>query len=191
MDSYQDIPIMTFASASEWRAWLHVNYTDQTGVWIKIAKRDSGIQSVTHAEALDDALCYGWIDGMRKGLDAQYFLQKFTPRRKRSLWSKVNIGKIETLTASGRMHEAGVAEVALAKADGRWDAAYESQATATMPDDLKAAFEQNPAAKTFYKTLTKAEKYSVLWRLMTAKTEKTRTARLNAMIASLNANIKI
>lgn len=182
---------MTFADANEWRHWLDKNYTDQVGVWIKIAKKDSGIQSVTHAEALDDALCYGWIDGMRKGLDTQYFLQKFTPRRKRSLWSKVNIGKIEVLTASGRMHEAGLAEVALAKSDGRWNLAYESQANATMPDDLIAAFAQNPTAKSFYETLTKAEKYSVLWRLMTAKTPETRTKRLTAMIELLTANKKI
>lgn len=191
MESFQNIPIKTFTSAHAWREWLESNYRDQTGVWIKIARKNSGIASVTHAEALDNALCYGWIDGMRKGFDDEYFLQKFTPRRKRSLWSKVNIGKVETLIKDGRMHTAGFAEIELAKADSRWDRAYESQATATAPEDLVTALEANPAAKEFFESLTKAEKYSVLWRLMTAKTEKTRADRLNAMIGLLSSHTKI
>lgn len=191
MDAPQDILIIQFEHGLDWKAWLDKNHKNQEGVWIKIAKKNSGITSITHTEALDEALCYGWIDGMRKSFDAHYFLQKFTPRRKRSLWSKVNIGKIEALTATGRMHAAGLIEVELAKADGRWDAAYDSQATATIPRDLYAELERNPAAKTFYESLTKAEKYSVLWRLMTARSDKTRTARLHSMIAQLNSNMKI
>lgn len=191
METYADIPVYTFKNSTLWRKWLDQNYTDHVGVWIKIAKKDAGIPSITHTEALDEALCYGWIDGMRRGYDDRYFLQKFTPRRKRSLWSKVNIGKVEALISSGRMHEAGHAEITLAKQDGRWDAAYESQANATPPDDLVLALDQNLAAKEFYESLTKAEKYSVLWKLMTAKTATTRASRLAAMIASLAAQKKI
>ncbi len=191
MDSLQDIPIITFESGDDWREWLNKNYGNQIGVWIKIAKKDAGITSITYTEALDEALCYGWIDGMRRGFDAQYFLQKFTPRRKRSLWSKVNIAKVENLVATDRMHAAGHTEIERAKTDGRWAAAYDSQATATEPDDLAAALSRNPIAKSFYETLTRAEKYAVLWRLMTAKSQKTRNARLTAIVDSLNANKKV
>lgn len=191
METFADIPVYMFENSQSWREWLDKNYTDQTGVWIKIAKKDAGIQSITYAEALDEALCYGWIDGMRRGHDGRHFMQKFTPRRKRSLWSKVNIGKVEALIASGRMHEAGHAEIDRAKADGRWHAAYESQATALPPDDLLMALDKNPPAKEFYESLTKAEKYAVLWRLMTAKTHENRAKRLSIMIDSLAAQKKI
>lgn len=191
MDTFANIPVVTFANSTAWRLWLDSNFANQTGVWIKIAKKDSGIASITHAEALDEALCYGWIDGMRRGYDQTYFLQKFTPRRKRSLWSKVNIGKVEALVAEGRMHSAGQAQIELAKADGRWEAAYESQANAVVPDDLLAALAQNQSAQEFYESLTKAEKYAVLWGLMTAKTPETRAKRLASMIASLTAGKKV
>jgi uncharacterized protein YdeI (YjbR/CyaY-like superfamily) len=191
MDKLANIPIVTFADSTAWQAWLADNHTNQIGVWIKIAKKGSGIPSVTHAQALDEALCYGWIDGMRRGLDEQYFLQKFTPRRKRSLWSKVNIAKVEALIADKRMQTPGLAEIELAKSDGRWDAAYESQASATIPDDLTAALESNLRAGEFFSTLTKAERYAILWRLMTAKTPDIRTTRLNKMIEKLASNQKV
>lgn len=191
METLADVPILTFADAQAWNTWLGKNHTDQTGVWIKIAKKASGIPSVTYVEAVDEALCYGWIDGLKRSYDENYFLQKFTPRRKRSVWSKVNIGKVEALIAAGRMQVQGLAEIELAKADGRWDAAYESQANATVPDDLVAALDQNPSAKEFFESLTKAEKYSVLWRLMTSRTPETRSKRLASMIDSLAAGKKI
>ena len=191
METFADIPVVTFANSAAWRLWLNSNFADQTGVWIKIAKKDSDVASITHSEALDEALCYGWIDGMRRGYDQTYFLQKFTPRRKRSLWSKVNIGKVEALVADGRMHSAGQAEIELAKGDGRWEAAYESQANAVAPDDLLAALAQNQIAQEIYESLTKAEKYAVLWRLMTAKTPETRAKRLASMIASLADRKKV
>ena len=191
METLANIPIIAFADTNAWKTWLDKNHADPIGVWIKIAKKNSGIRSVTYAEALDEALCYGWIDGLKRSYDEQYFLQKFTPRRKRSLWSKVNIGKVETLIGAGRMQTAGMAQIELAKADGRWDAAYESQANATVPDDLIAALEQSPTAKAFFESLTKAEKYSVLWRLMTATTPQIRNKRLIAMTERLSRREKI
>lgn len=191
METLANVPILTFADAQAWNIWLGKNYTDQTGIWIKIAKKASGIPSVTYAEAVDEALCYGWIDGLKRSYDERYFLQRFTPRRKRSVWSKVNIGKVEELIAAGRMQAQGLTEIELAKADGRWDAAYESQANATIPDDLVGALDQNPSAKEFFESLTKAEKYSVLWRLMTSRTPETRSKRLVSMIDSLAAGKKI
>lgn len=191
METLANIPIIAFADAAAWKSWLDKNHTDPIGVWVKIAKKHSGIQSISYAEALDEALCYGWIDGLKRSYDELYFLQKFTPRRKRSLWSKVNIGKVEALIAAGRMQSAGMTQIELAKADGRWDAAYESQTTATAPDDLITALEQNPDAKTFFASLTKAEKYSVLWRLMTATSPAIRSKRLTSMVESLSAHKKI
>lgn len=185
MESLLGIPIIAFENKKDWSHWLEKNYTNQTGVWIKIAKKSSGIPTITHSEALDEALCYGWIDGQRRGLDDDYFLQKFTPRRKQSLWSKVNIGKVETLIASGRMQTSGLAEIDLAKADGRWAAAYDSQATATVPDDLVAALQQHQQAKDFFDTLTRAERYSVLHKLMTARTLEVRKARLTKILETL------
>lgn len=124
------IEIVAFADADAWDAWLAANHERQEGVWIRMAKKASGITSVTHPDAIDVALCWGWIDGQRKGLDATWFLQKFTPRRTRSLWSRVNVAKAEALIAAGRMRPPGLAEIERAKADGRWDAAYEAQRTA-------------------------------------------------------------
>lgn len=191
METLADIPIIAFADTHAWKTWLDKNHEDPIGVWIKIAKKNSGVQSVTYAEALDEALCYGWIDGLKRSYDERYFLQKFTPRRKRSLWSKVNIGKVEALIAAGRMQSAGMTQIELAKADGRWDAAYESQANAIIPDDLTSALKQNPTAKAFFESLTKAERYSVLWRLMTATTPQIRSKRLVMMIERLSRQEKI
>lgn len=181
------IEIVAFADAAAWDAWLAEHHQRQEGVWIRMAKKASGIASVTHAEAIDVALCWGWIDGQRKGFDATWFLQRFTPRRKRSLWSRVNIGKAEALVAAGRMREPGLAEIERAKADGRWDAAYASPRAAEVPPDLAAALDANPPARAFFETLTGANRYAVLWRLMTARTERTRASRLEKMIAMLEA----
>jgi uncharacterized protein YdeI (YjbR/CyaY-like superfamily) len=181
------IEIVAFPDAAAWDAWLAANWERQEGVWIRMAKKASGIPSVTHAEAIEVALCWGWIDGQRRGLDATWFLQKFTPRRKRSLWSRVNVGKVEALIAAGRMRPPGLAEVEAARADGRWEAAYASARTAEVPDDLQAALASRPKARAFFDTLTGANRYAVLWRLMTAKTERTRAARLEKIVAMLES----
>jgi uncharacterized protein YdeI (YjbR/CyaY-like superfamily) len=187
MESLDGVDVMTFADTAQLETWMSDSCRLRTGVWLKIAKKSSGIASVTYAEALDVALCYGWIDGQRKSYDDVYYLQKITPRRPRSLWSQVNIGKVEALSAAGRMRERGLAEVMAAQADGRWDAAYESQRNATVPPDLAAALERNTQAKTFFEQLGKTAKYAVILRLMTARTPRTRTARLERMIAALEA----
>ncbi|MBH1980533.1 YdeI/OmpD-associated family protein [Candidatus Saccharibacteria bacterium] len=177
-----EIPIMTCKDAATWETWVSQNYTDQKGVWLKVAKKNSGFESVSVLEALDVCLCYGWIDGQRRAYDSEYYLQKYTPRRKKSLWSQVNIGKIKRLTDAGRMKKPGIAAVEEAKADGRWAMAYASQREATEPEDLLLALEASTKANDFYATLTRAEKYSVLWKLMTAKTPQTRATQLQKMI---------
>ncbi|QEV21054.1 YdeI/OmpD-associated family protein [Streptomyces alboniger] len=187
MDSLAGLKVMTCADASRLEDWLDEHHGDTPGVWVKIAKKGAGVASVTAAEVNDVALCYGWITGHRKAYDDVHYLQKITPRRPRSLWSKVNVDRIEELTAEGRMREPGLAEVTLARSDGRWDAAYESQRNATVPDDLAAALAASPAAHKTFEALTKSERYVVLHRLMTAKTPATRTARLERMLARLES----
>jgi uncharacterized protein YdeI (YjbR/CyaY-like superfamily) len=142
-------PRITFESAQAWERWLEENHTTAPGLWLQIAKKDSGIPSVTYAEALLAALCFGWIDGQKGSLDAQYFLQKFTPRRLKSKWSQINREHIAQLTAEGRMRPAGLREVEAAKADGRWDAAYAPASTMTVPDDFQAALDAEPTASSF------------------------------------------
>ena len=182
--------ILTFKDAAAWEEWLAGHHTLHEGVMIQMAKKDSGIPSVTHLEALDVALCYGWIDGIRRGLDETYFLQKFTPRRPRSLWSTINIGKVEALMAAGRMKEPGLAAMKAAKADGRWAAAYSGQKTATVPPELAAALQANKKAKAFYDTLDKANRYAAIFRVATARTPEIRKSRLQKIIAQLEAGQK-
>ncbi|MEV0116569.1 YdeI/OmpD-associated family protein [Streptomyces sp. NPDC050844] len=191
MESLADLKVMTCADRAELEAWLEEHHAGSPGVWVKLAKKGSGVASVTAAEVIDVALCHGWIDGQRKSYDDIYYLQKITPRRPRSLWSKVNREKVAALTAAGRMRAAGLAQVAAAKADGRWAAAYEGQATATVPDDLAAALEANEAARKTFEGLSRSERYVVLHRLMTAKKAATRAARLERMMAALEAGEKV
>lgn len=155
------------------------------GVWLKIAKKDSGIATVSYDQALDVALCHGWIDGQKRGFDAAYFLQRFTPRRPRSLWSKINIGKVAVLTAAGRMRPGGQREVDAAKADGRWDGAYDSARTMTVPPALAEALAGNRAAAAFFATLDRTNRYAVCWRVQTAKTADTRARRVATLVAML------
>lgn len=187
MHELNGIEIIAFEDAAAWEAWLADHYEHQAGVWLKIAKKGTGIASVTHHEALDVALCYGWIDGQRKGLDETHFLQKFTPRRPRSLWSKVNIAKVEALIEAGRMRKPGFAAIEAAQADGRWDAAYESQRNATVPPDLAEALEASERARATFESLGKVARYGAIWQLMTARTSETRERRLRKLIASLEA----
>jgi uncharacterized protein YdeI (YjbR/CyaY-like superfamily) len=186
-----DLPTLTFASQSDWETWLEAQHADARGVWTKIAKKATGIPSVTHAEALESALCYGWIDGQRVGFDEAYFLQKFTPRRARSGWSRVNREKALELIAVGRMRPAGLREVERAQADGRWDAAYEPQSEITVPDDLQREFDANPDAEAFFNTLDSRNRYAILYRLQTAKKAETRAARLQKFVAMLAQGQKI
>jgi uncharacterized protein YdeI (YjbR/CyaY-like superfamily) len=190
MTSEKEYPIVPFISAAEFESWIIKN-PNLPGVWVKIAKKSSGIPSVTYDEALDVALCYGWIDGVKRGFDDMYFLQKFTPRRPRSTWSKRNVAKVAELIAAGRMQPAGLAEVAAAKADGRWDAAYDSQKDMTVPDDFLQAVAANPAAQEFYNTLNKANTFAIAYRLRTAKKPETRKRRFDALLAMLERGEKL
>jgi uncharacterized protein YdeI (YjbR/CyaY-like superfamily) len=186
-----ELPIITFESETEWEAWLKENHTTSQGLWLKIAKKDSGHTSVLYPEALNVALCYGWIDGQKNKFDEAFWLQKFTPRRAKSIWSRVNQDKVAALIAEGKMQEAGLKEIERAKADGRWEAAYESQSRITVPEDFQAALNENPKAQAFFDQLNSTNRYAILFRVTTAKKEDTRKKRIETLIAMLNANEKI
>lgn len=178
-------PVIFFESQVDWRAWLNEHFQETGGVWVKMAKKSSGIPSMSHPEALSEALCFGWIDGQRLGFDDTYFLQKFTPRRKQSMWSKVNIDKVESLTRASQMMPSGLAEVEAAKQDGRWERAYDSQRTMTVPEDFQRALDASPKARETFEKLTKANTYAFLWRIQTAKSPKTRQARIEKFVSML------
>jgi uncharacterized protein YdeI (YjbR/CyaY-like superfamily) len=180
-----DLPVLPFASAAEWETWLEDNHAEAPGVWLKIAKKASGIATVNAAEAIDVALCFGWIDGQRGRFDDQWFIQRFTPRRARSRWSQINREKVEQLTAAGRMRPAGLREVERAQADGRWDAAYPPASRMTVPDDLRAALDASPAAAEQFATLDSANRYAVLYRIWDAKRPATRAKRIEQFVAML------
>jgi uncharacterized protein YdeI (YjbR/CyaY-like superfamily) len=182
-----DLPQLPFASDADWEAWLEEHHSSSDGVWIKMAKKRTAIPSVAYPEVLDTALCFGWIDGRRVALDDQYFLQRFTPRRARSRWSKINREKAEALIAAGRMRPAGVAEVERAKADGRWEAAYASQRAMPVPDDLQRELDARPQAAAFFAQLSSQNRYAILYRLHDAKRSETRARRLAQFVAMLEA----
>jgi uncharacterized protein YdeI (YjbR/CyaY-like superfamily) len=181
------LPTIPFASAAEWESWLDANHAMSAGVWIKMAKKDSGIESVRYPEVLDSALCFGWIDGRREALDEEYFLQRYTPRRSRSRWSRINREKAQLLIEAGRMRPAGLAEVERAKADGRWAAAYAGQRSIGVPDDLQRELDARPGAKAFFAELTGQNRYAILYRLQDAKKPETRARRLAQFVAMLEA----
>ena len=181
------IPSIPFASPAEWEDWLEDNHALSDGVWIRMAKKNAGIESVRYPEVLESALCFGWIDGRREALDERYFLQRFTPRRSRSKWSRINREKAEWLIAEGRMRPAGLAEVERAKADGRWEAAYQGQKSSTVPDDLKRELDARPKAKAFFAELNSQNRYAILYRLQDAKKPETRARRLAKFVAMLEA----
>jgi uncharacterized protein YdeI (YjbR/CyaY-like superfamily) len=182
-----DLPKLPFASPAEWEKWLEDNHAVSDGVWIKMAKKDAGIESVRYPEVLESALCFGWIDGRREALDEHFFLQRFTPRRSRSKWSRINREKAERLAAEDRMRQAGLAEVERAKADGRWEAAYEGQKSITVPDDLQHELDSRPKAKAFFAQLGSQNRYAILYRLQDAKKPETRARRLAKFVAMLEA----
>ncbi|HET7045715.1 MAG TPA: YdeI/OmpD-associated family protein [Gaiellaceae bacterium] len=173
------------ASAAEWEAWLAEHHGDEDGVWLRFAKKGSGATTLSYDEALEVALCWGWIDTQVRGIDERFYVQRFTPRRARSPWSRRNREKAEALVAAGRMRPAGLAEVERARADGRWERAYEGQATMPVPDDLRAELDARPRAARFFETLSSRNRYAVLYRLQEAKRPETRARRLRTFVEML------
>jgi uncharacterized protein YdeI (YjbR/CyaY-like superfamily) len=179
------VPIKTFRSSTEWKRWLHREHAGANAVWLRFFKKDSGITGLTYAEALDEALCYGWIDGQARGLDETSYLQRFTPRRKQSPWSKINRGHVARLIKAKRMQPAGLAEVERAKRDGRWDAAYDAFGSAAAPDDFTAALAKNRKAKAFFATLSRQNVYAIYFRLQSSKRPETRAKRVAQFVEML------
>ncbi|GAA1089514.1 YdeI/OmpD-associated family protein [Nocardiopsis composta] len=185
MDELDGVEIIAFPDAEAFEDWLAEHHTRGEGVWVKVAKKKSGLPTVTSEELVDIGLCYGWISGQRRSLDERYYLQKYVPRRPGSLWSKVNVDKVAELTAAGRMREPGLAEVRRAQEDGRWAAAYAPQRTAEVPPDLAAALDADPAARKAFEELDKTGRYQVALPLLQALTPETRRARLDRAVRRL------
>jgi uncharacterized protein YdeI (YjbR/CyaY-like superfamily) len=186
-----ELAIRMFKGPKEFETWLSAKHATCKGLWLRIAKKDSGLTSITYPEALDAALCYGWIDGEKKSHDEKSWLQRFTPRGPRSIWSKVNTQHTRRLIGQGRMKAAGQKAIDDAKKDGRWDAAYESQSKATVPEDLQAALNENPEAKAFFATVESYNRYAVLFRVHGAKTPETRARRIAKFVAMLARREKL
>lgn len=177
--------IRSFKDAKAWESWLAKNQTAVEEIWVRMAKKGSGTKSVTYPEAVEVALCHGWIDGLKRPESATAWLQRFTPRRPRSIWSRINREKALALIASGQMKPAGLEEVERAKRDGRWDAAYESPKSATMPPDFQKELNRRPKAKAFFRTLSRTNSYAILWRIQTAKKQETRERRIRTFLEML------
>ena len=182
---YKNIPIMEYKTPKLWKAWLAKNFTRTDGIWLRIFKKDSGKLSINYAQALDEALCYGWIDGQKQSYDKLSWLQKFTPRRPKSVWSKINTGHIKRLIKQGKIQPAGLKQVELAKADGRWGNAYHSFRTAQMPKEFLQLLKKNKKAYEFFKTLNKTNTYAIFYRLQSAKKPETRKRRLEQILAMM------
>jgi len=178
--------VLDLPDGPAWEAWLEEHHTTAPEAWLRIAKKGSGLASLSIGEALDGALCFGWIDGQRRGLDEVSFLQRYCPRRARSTWSQVNVEKVARLTAEGRMRPAGQAEVDAARADGRWEAAYERQSTATVPDDLAAALAADPTAAAAFEALGRSERYAVMLPVLKATSPSARAKRVEQAVARLS-----
>jgi uncharacterized protein YdeI (YjbR/CyaY-like superfamily) len=191
MTTRADLPVMPFASRDAWAAWLEEQHAASDGLWLKFAKKGSGLDSVTYAEAVEVALCYGWIDGQVRKFDQDYYLQRFTPRRARSKWSKINRQKATELIERGEMKPAGLREVERARADGRWDAAYDAPSTAQVPDDLLRELEKNEPAREFFETLDGRNRYAILYQIQDAKRPETRARRIEKYVAMLSEGKKI
>ena len=187
-DTKNDLPILLFVSADDWRRWLGGN-SQSPGVWLRFYKKGKG-DSINYAQALDEALCYGWIDSQVAKYDDDSYLQKFTPRRSGSIWSKRNITYVDRLVKEGRMTPQGLKEVEAAKSDGRWEKAYDSPANMEVPEDFLQELETHPRAKKFFDTLNKTNRYTIAWRLQTAKTDATRKRRMAVILATLDEGKK-
>jgi uncharacterized protein YdeI (YjbR/CyaY-like superfamily) len=186
MKQTEDLPIVHFPSADAWEAWLAEHHATAPGLWLKLAKKGSGVDSASYADAVDVALCYGWIDGLRHPLDEVFWLQRFTPRKPRSRWSRINRERATVLIASGRMMSAGLHQVELAQQDGRWEQAYASQSTMAVPEDLQRELDGNPRARETFARLSAAQRYSFLYRIQDAKRPETRARRIQEAVALLN-----
>ena len=186
-----ELPTIAFPSRADWESWLEANHDSADGVWIKFAKKASGIETVRYVEAVEAALCFGWIDGQAKSLDEQWYLQRFTPRRARSKWSQINRARAEALIESGAMRPAGLRKVERAKEDGRWEAAYPSPSKIEVPDDLRAALDADPTAAQSFEQLDATNRYAVLYRIHDAKRADTRARRIEQFVAMLARGEKI
>jgi uncharacterized protein YdeI (YjbR/CyaY-like superfamily) len=186
-----ELPSLGFERPADWQAWLAAHHASAPGIWVKLGKKSAAAPSITYEQALETALCYGWIDGQKKALNDAAWLQKFTPRGPKSIWSQINRAKAEALIASGQMQPAGLAAVEAARADGRWEAAYASQRRISVPPDLQTELDRHPEAKAFFASLNSANRYAILFRLTTAKKEETRAKRLQQFVQMLLRHEKI
>ncbi len=191
MKTPDEISILSFKSPKAWASWLDKNHAKSSGLWLKIAKKDSGLKSVSYPEALETALCYGWIDGQKKSCDEFTWLQKFTPRGVKSIWSKINREKALALIKTRGMKPAGLKAVENAKQNGQWDAAYDAQSTSTVPEDFQSELKKNKKAKVFFETLNSANRYAILFRIHTARKAETRTRRIEEFVGMLARSEKI
>jgi uncharacterized protein YdeI (YjbR/CyaY-like superfamily) len=190
-DNRKELPVISFESGDSWEEWLGQNHDTSSGIWLRFFKKGSGIRTIVYAEAVDVALCYGWIDGQAKSCDENSYFQRFTPRRPRSIWSKRNIGNVMRLEDAGKMKKAGLKAVEAAKADGRWDQAYDSPVNMSAPDDFVNELKKDPKAFAFFESLNKTNKYAIGWRLQTAKKAETREKRMKQIIELLSNEKKI
>lgn len=190
MNLPDDLPVKQFRNAAAWDKWLAA-HRGEAGAWLKIAKKDSGATTLSFEQAIEGALCHGWIDGLRRGLDEVFFLQRFTPRKPRSLWSKINVARVGRLIEAGRMRPAGLREVEAAKADGRWQAAYDGAARMQVPDDLANALAKNRKARVFFEALDRTNRYAFCFRVHTARKPETRRARIEKFVAMLACGEKL
>jgi uncharacterized protein YdeI (YjbR/CyaY-like superfamily) len=185
MAAKQDLPVLAFPTRQAWEAWLDEHHETSSGIWLKFAKKASGIESVSHAEALEEALRHGWIDGQAARFDDDHWLQRFTPRRPGSRWSRINRDRAAELIERGQMKPAGLRQVELAKADGRWQAAYEAPSTATVPDDLQRELDRHPRARELFAGLDSRNRYAILYRIQEARRPETRARRIRRYVAML------
>lgn len=190
METYKDLPILSFETQEAWRQWLDAHHGESSGIWLRYYKKGAGKATIVYAEALEVALCYGWIDSQSQKWDEISYLQKYTPRRKRSIWSQVNVEKVGRLIEQGLMQPAGLREIEAAKADGRWDAAYASFSQASVPEDLQAELDKHPEAKAFFESLNKTQRYSFITRISLAKKPETRARRLGLAMEKLKKGEK-
>jgi uncharacterized protein YdeI (YjbR/CyaY-like superfamily) len=186
----KDLPVKRFRSQAAWEKWLAVQHEKSPGIWLEFAKKNTGVRSVNYAEALEVALCYGWIDGQTASVDETWYRQRFTPRRPKSKWSQINRAAVEKLHAAGRLSPAGIREMEAARRDGRWDAAYPSPSNMTIPEDLGVALEAEPRAKEQFERLDRQNRYAILYRLLDAKRLETRQRRLEAFVGMLREGKK-
>lgn len=180
-----ELPTLTFKNQKAWATWLDKNHTKSSGIWLRIGKKGSPIKSVSYLEAIEVALCYGWIDGQKEKFDSSSWLQKFTPRGEKSIWSSINRGKAKVLIRSGQMKPAGMKAVELARKNGRWEGAYDSPARSKIPSDFQTELDHNPDAQSFFDTLNRQNRYAILFRIQTAKKAETRARKIEQFIRML------